>query len=81
LATSANDEDQDRLVNSIDIAPNDIFIDSTASRDVCDEMKNKVSQIAFKGKNSFDAYGDVLTSIPGVGFAIEMDANKFASQH
>jgi hypothetical protein len=37
--------------------------------------------IAYKGKSNHDGYGDVRLQIPGVGFAIEMDAWRFASQH
>ena len=81
LMTPANDEDGDQLVNNIPIAPSDIFIDTTATRTVCDEAKSTTQQFAFKGKNNPDAYGDVENSIVGVGFAIEMDAHKFASQH
>lgn len=81
LDSQTNDEDQDYLVNNISIAPSNIFIDTTDSRTVCDEMKNVTQQLAFKGKNNPDAYGDVDNSVPGVGFAIEMDAHTFASQH
>jgi hypothetical protein len=81
LWSPANDEDNDYLVNSIPIAPSDVYIDTTDPRTVCDEMKNAPQKLAFKGKLNFDAFGNVKESVPGVGFALEMDANKFASQH
>ena len=81
LATADNDEDSDRLVNTIRIAPSNIFIDTTDPRTVCDEFGHKTSQMKFNGPNSPDAFGDITGSIKGVGFAIEMDAWMFASQH
>jgi len=77
-----NDEDRDFLLNNILIAPVDVIIDTTAARNVCDELTGQgvVTSFAFKGKANTDAFGDVSNHIIGVGFAIEMDAHKFASQ-
>jgi hypothetical protein len=77
---SSNDEDRDYLVNVVPILPNDIIVDSTVTRTVCDEFSNTTMQLAFKGPGNSDAYGDVRNHVPGVGYAIEMDAHKFASQ-
>jgi len=85
LTNLDNDEDQDYLVNQIDVAPFNIFIDTTDSRAVCDEYQSdptkQVLQMPFMGPKNFDAYGDQKTSQPGVGFAVEMDAHTFANQH
>jgi hypothetical protein len=78
---ATNDNDHDYLVNSIPVAPSNISVDTTASRTVCDEVKNLTSQMSFLGPNIADSYGSVANSVPGVGFAIEMDAHTFASQY
>jgi hypothetical protein len=85
---SSNDEDHDRLVNTIPIGPDDIIVDATASRTVCDEFGTSPSgghgapmPLSFLGRGVFDALGDAVTRVPGVAYAIEMDAHKFASQH
>jgi hypothetical protein len=81
LMNATNDNDHDYLVNSIPVAPSNISVDTTASRTVCDEVKNLTSQMSFLGPNIADSYGSVANSVPGVGFAIEMDAHTFASQY
>jgi hypothetical protein len=81
LATAANDEDRDALVNAIRVSPSDIFIDTTVPRLVCDEYKNSTLPFTFKGPGAFDALGDEQNSIPGVVFALEMDAHLFAYLH
>ena len=73
-------------MNTIPIAPDNIIVDTTVPRDVCDEFGNNGSGLVvpgfvFRGRNSPDAYGDVRQQQPGVGYAIEMDAHKFANQH
>jgi hypothetical protein len=85
LMTGANDEDHDRLVNAnkIPIAPTNIFVDTTDSRLVCNELANPADQVqpfAFKGPNNPDAIGALgkTNGVPGVSWAIEMDAWYFA---
>jgi hypothetical protein len=90
LMSATNDEDHDRLVNNIPIAPNDIFKDTVAPRAVCDEFgtvwPDKVRPLKFNGPGNPDPYGYTqnkdgsYTTVPGVWFAIEMDAWTFASQ-
>jgi hypothetical protein len=84
LATLANDEDQDALVNSIGIVPTSIFLDTTDSRLVCDQGAAPGSQVqglAFKGPRNKDAVGSTTlgaAGTPGVIWALEMDAFYFA---
>ena len=84
LATPANDEDRDRLVNVIPIAPSDIFVDSIAPRTVCDPSDPDLVQInwTFLGPGKFDAFDAPAANQQGsghVGWALEMDALSFAS--
>jgi hypothetical protein len=80
-AVTNNDEDNDYLVNNVSISPTDLIVDSTASRAVCNPYTGSVLQFVFKGRGNFDDYGDLLNNRPGVSYANEMDAAKFASQH
>jgi hypothetical protein len=84
LATLANDEDQDGLVNVIQIAPTFFFQDSKDPRAVCNPLDPDVVQInwQFLGPGNFDAFGAPAANQQGLGhvdWALEMDAYVFAA--
>jgi hypothetical protein len=51
-----NDQDQDLLVNAIMIAPTDIFIDSTASRTVCETTNYTTLAWTYHGDSVKDSF-------------------------
>jgi len=75
-----NDDDSDRLLERIPIAPTNVAVDSGALRDVCNVNANTVQRRRYRG----DATADPWEVDPGadqwgcVSWAREMDAYTFA---
>ena len=73
---AGNDVDQDFLVNSVSIAPNDILLDTVAIRNVCDlsgGAPGVIVGLAYHG----DKVPDTLDLPDNARFAVEMDAYAF----
>jgi uncharacterized repeat protein (TIGR01451 family) len=69
-----NDKDHDSLVEAIDTAPTTIFLDTTASRTVCNEDTNQLLSMSYQGDTTPDPQ-------PGASYATEMDAFVFSTMH
>jgi hypothetical protein len=75
-SVSGNDQDNDWLPKSMIVAPNSIFIDSTATRSVCDGNLHPI-QLAYQG----DGTPDTWLAPNNASYAAEMDAWTFAANH
>ena len=64
-------------MNNIPIAPNSVFLDTAAVRNVCNAGANQVVAIGYHGDTVFDQPG----TPDFAAYAWEMDAFMFAVNH
>ncbi len=76
-----NDRDRDFLVQSIDIAPKDTFIDTGLNRKVCDTTRpgEEDLKITYKGDVSNPGTFDTFNGPDWAIWALEEDAYRFAN--
>ena len=77
ISTPSNDNDGDRLVRTVTVAPTNVIVDSLDARTVCNQSTSTTEQRSYKGDSNPDAW----ESPDWASRAWEMDAWKFTSVH